>query len=184
MIQIEEIAFSELVVPSWRVTYTLRPELLLIAGSLIEFGFIQPIHVRKSTGEIIDGSERFLLAQSISEISERCNFKIPAVVHDLDLIDSMMLHIRLNRGHSNIVVEKLSKSVKRIYDSGNYTISDLKMYLSMGNEELSVLVDGDLIKQRKIKEHNYSKAWVPIEAPSNSAESKAMEFESPPNADR
>lgn len=184
MIEIQEIKFSELSVPSWRVTYTLRPELLLISGSLIEFGFIQPIHVRKSTGEIIDGSERFLLAKSVKEISERCKFKIPAVVHDLDIIDSIMLHIRLNRGHSKIITEKLSKVVKRIYETGNYSISDLKMYLSMGNEELSVLIDGDLIKQRNIKEHNYSKAWVPIEAPPNAQSSKVMEFESPPNADR
>ena len=77
MMEIQEIDLSKLVVPAWKVTYTLRPELILIAGSLIEFGFIQPIHVRKSTGEIIDGSERFMLTNSIEEISTRCNSKIP-----------------------------------------------------------------------------------------------------------
>jgi len=184
MMEIQEIDLSKLVVPAWKVTYTLRPELILIAGSLIEFGFIQPIHVRKSTGEIIDGSERFMLTNSIEEISTRCNSKIPVVFHDLNLVDSIMLHIRLNRGHSKIVTEKLSRAVKRIYETDSYSVADLKMYLSMGNEELATLIDGDLIKQRNIKEHNYSKAWVPIEAPANAHSSKAMEFESPPNSDR
>ena len=182
--EIEQIEFSKLKVPKWKVTYTLRPELLVIAGSLIEFGFIQPIHVRKSTGEIIDGSERFMLAQSIEEISASCNFRLPAIVHDFGLIDSMLLHIRLNRGKSTVINEKLSNVLRTIIDSEIYTVQQVKMFLSMGTEELSVLYDGGLFKQRKIKEHNYSKAWVPVEAPSNLSTNKEMEFESPPNGDR
>jgi hypothetical protein len=47
--------------------------------------------------------------------------------------------------------------------------------------EVDMLLDGSLIKMRKVSEHKYSKAWVPIEAPSGSVES--IELERPPNAD-
>lgn len=183
MIEIKYVDPEKLKVPSWKSTYTLRPELVIIACSLIEFGFIQPIHVRLSTGEIIDGSERYLLATGIKEIFNKHGKNIPVIYHDLDLIDSMMLHVRLNRGHSIVVAEKLSKIVKQIINSRKYAVSEIKSYLSMGNEELSILSDGRLIKHRNIKEHNYAKAWVPIEAPSAKVDSE-MQFESPPNKDR
>lgn len=183
MIQIDYVNFETLKVPTWKCTYTLRPELLVIGSSLIQFGFIQPIHVRRSTGEIIDGSERFLLATSIHQISEMCDGVIPVVYHDVDLMDSMMLHVRLNRGHSVIVAEKLSLIVKQLIKSGEYTTLEIMSYLSMGNEEFSVLSDGRLIKHRNIKEHNYAKAWVPIEAPPQKTVAP-IEFERPPNKDR
>lgn len=183
MIKIEYVNFEKLQIPSWKCTYTLRPELIVIGSSLIEFGFIQPIHVRLSTGEIIDGSERLKLAASIEQIYEMCEGKIPVVYHDVDIVDAMMLHIRLNRGHSTIVNEKLSSIIKEIIVSRKYSDSEIRSYLSMGNDEFSVLSDGSLIKHRKIKEHNYAKAWVPIEAPSGKANSEML-IESPPNKDR
>lgn len=183
MIDIKYVEFDKLKVPSWKTTFTLRPELLIISGSLFEYGFIQPIHARLSTGEIIDGSERFLLASQVEEISERCENLVPVVYHDVDLIDAMILHVRLNRGISVVNAEKLSKVVKQIINSRKYSTGELRTLLSMGNEELSVLRDGRLLKHRNIKEHNYAKAWVPIEAPPGKSE-KPIEFESPPNKDR
>jgi hypothetical protein len=53
----------------------------------------------------------------------------------------------------------------------------------MRSEELSLMLDGDLIKTRKISEHNYARAWVPIEAPSNKSEDIVL-IERPPNYDR
>lgn len=183
MIKIDYVEFEKLKVPSWKSTYTLRPELLILSGSLIEYGFIQPIHARLGTGEIIDGSERFLLASGVSQIYEKCENGIPVVFHDVDLIDAMLLHVRLNRGTSVVNAKRLSSIVKQILDSRKYSIPEVRAILSMGNEELSVLSDGRLIKHRNIKEHNYAKAWVPVEAPPGKIE-KPMEFESPPNKDR
>lgn len=183
MIKISYVDFDKLKIPSWKCTYTLRPELIAISCSLLEFGFIQPIHARIKTGEIIDGSERFKLAASIEQIADICEHRIPVVYHDLDLIDSMLLHVRLNRGHSMVINEKLSGIVKQVILSRKYTDKDIRTYLSMGNDEFSVLSDGSLIKHRNLKEHNYAKAWVPIEAPASKSDS-VMTFESPPNKDR
>ena len=33
-------------------------------------------------------------------------------------------------------------------------------------EEFQILLDGSLVKMRKIKQHTYSPAWVPIESAS------------------
>jgi hypothetical protein len=45
------------------------------------------------------------------------------------------------------------------------------------------MLDGDLIKNRKILEHNYARAWIPIEAPSSKVEDVFV-IERPPNPDR
>jgi len=36
--------------------------------------------------------------------------------------------------------------------------------LGMGASEFAVLIDGSLLKSRKIPQHTYSRAWVPIES--------------------
>ena len=36
----------------------------------------------------------------------------------------------------------------------------------MTSDEFDVLADGSLVKMRKIKQHSYSPAWVPIESTS------------------
>jgi hypothetical protein len=183
MIEIEYVSPDALSVPEWRATYVLRPEMLIISASLSQFGFIQPIHVRKSTGEIIDGSERYLLATSIPQITDIWGDLIPVVYHDVDLIDAMMLHLRLNRGHSTVLVAKTSELIRKIRRSGKYGAADFQDMLCMRSEELSLMLDGTLFKTRKIKEHNYARAWVPIEAPSSSGEATNW-IERPPNPDR
>jgi hypothetical protein len=183
-IKIEWVGKGSLVVPTWKATYTIRPELLVISSSLMQHGFIQPIHVRKETGEIIDGSERYNLFINISEISETHGDLIPVVFHECDQLEAMMMHVQLNRGKSVIVAAKLSKIIREMKRSGRYTNQDFDDMLCMKSDELSLMLDSSLIKVRKIKEHNYARAWVPIEAPSGKEGISGPFFESPPNADR
>lgn len=183
-IKIEFVARGALKIPEWKSTYTLRPELLVISSSLMLHGFIQPIHARRETGEIIDGSERYSLFMNVDEISRMHGEMIPVVFHDCDKLEAMMMHIQLNRGKSVIVAAKLSKLVREMKRSGKYTNQDFDDLLCMKSDELGLLLDSSLIKVRKIKEHNYARAWVPIEAPSGKNESPRSFFESPPNPDR
>lgn len=172
-------------VPQWKATYILRPELLVLSASLAEFGFIQPIHVRKESMEVIDGSERLMLAKNIEDIYQHTEGKIPVIFHDVDLPDAMIMHIRLNRGRGNVVAAKLSEIIRTTKRSRKYSEADFNTLLSMGNEELSLMLDGSVFKARKIKEHSYARAWVPIEAPAKSSKSgDGMIIESPPNPDR
>lgn len=183
-IKIEWVEPSRLSIPSWRATYTLRPEMLIISASLSQFGFIEPIHARLATGEIINGSERYSLAINIPAILSHTDGKIPVVFHDVDLIDAMMMHLRLNRGHCHVLAPKTSEIVRAVKRSGKYKASDFEDILCMRSEELSLMLDGSLFKVRKIKEHNYARAWIPIEAPPGSVEQDSMAIEKPPNPDR
>lgn len=183
-IEIEYVEPKTLVVPEWKATHILRPDMLVLSASLSQFGFIEPIHARRETGEIIDGSERYLLAVNISQYLKTTNGLIPVVFHDVDKIDAMMMHLRLNRGRSHVIAQKVSNIVRTVKRSGKYGISDFEDMLCMRSEELSIMLDGSLLKTRKLKEHNYARAWVPIEAPPGSIEQESFSIEIPPNPDR
>lgn len=182
-IDIQYININDLKVPEWRATYTLRPDLMVISASLIDYGFIEPIHVRKQNLEIIDGSERVLLARNIKQISSSMNGKIPAIVHDIDSLEAMMLHLRLNRGRGEIVARPMSRIVRKLIQSRKFSDQEIKRVLSMKNNELDLMVDGSIFKTRNISEHNYSRAWVPVEAPPGTIDNGPT-IERPPNADR
>ena len=174
---------DSLSVPTWRATHVLRPDMLVISASLGQFGFIEPIHVRKSTGEIIDGSERFLIATNVKQIKEKIANGIPAIEHDVDSLEAMMLHLRLNRGRGSVVAKPMSNIIKKLRLSGKYNLSDFESLLCMKADELSLMLDGSLIKSRNIQDHKYSRAWVPVEAPPGTIDSGPTR-ERPPNADR
>ena len=76
----------------------------------------------------------------------------------------------------------MSRLVKKINQSGAYDIRELQFMLGMNVMEIDMMLDGSLIKMRKISEHTYSKAWVPVEAPSGKIEKIVLER--PPNPDR
>jgi hypothetical protein len=54
----------------------------------------------------------------------------------------------------------------------------------MKGDELELMMDGSMIKHRKVPNHRYSRAWVPIEAPAGTVDKKSADIESPPNPDR
>lgn len=174
---------NSLRVPDWKSTHILRPDLLVLSASLAEFGFIQPIHIRKSSGEIIDGSERFLLATSVKQISHHIKDGIPVIQHDVDSLEAMMMHLRLNRGKGSIVAKNMSNIIKKLRLSGKYKVADMQNILCMKVDEMNLMLDGSLIKTRNISEHKYSRAWVPVEAPPGTIDAGPV-IERPPNEDR
>jgi hypothetical protein len=182
-IDIKYVDISTLVVPEWRATYILRPDLMVLSASLQEFGFIQPIHVRRGTNEIIDGSERWLLATNVKSIMNKIEGKIPVVEHELDSLESMMLHLRLNRGRGSLVAKPMSRVIRKLYISKKYDRKDFENLLCMKTDEADLMLDGGIIKARKIHEHTYARAWVPIEAPSGTVDREPT-IERPPNKDR
>jgi ParB-like chromosome segregation protein Spo0J len=182
-IDIQYININDLKIPEWRANYTLRPDLMVISASLIDFGFIQPIHVRKETLEVIDGSERVLLARNIKQITKESNNKIPAIIHDVDSLEAMMLHLRLNRGRGSVVAKPMSRIIRKVIHSRKYSDQEIKRILSMKSNELNLMIDGSIFKTRNISDHKYSRAWVPIEAPPGTVDSGPT-IERPPNLDR
>lgn len=165
----------------WRTTHVLKPDLKLLGKAIEDYGLINPIVVQKSTGFIIDGFHRVIAIATNKRLQKQYSKAIPVHVVDCGDVDAMVMHIVVNRARGAIVNHHLSRTVKKIHQSGKYTAGALEDMLGMSMIEVDMLLDGSLIKMRKVSEHKYSKAWVPVEAPPGSVD--AMEFERPPNAD-
>ena len=181
------VKFEDLVIAPFKATYILRPDLLTLSASLRDLGFIIPIVVQSSTNIVIDGNERLRLATGQKSIASIVGDMCPVVKIDCDNLEAQMLHLRLNRAKGSLVAKNTSNIVRTLVHSGKYTKSDLGSLLQMKNDEIQLLLDGSLLKQRKVSEHTYSRAWVPIEADPEITKNKTSPpvlIEKPPNADR
>lgn len=163
----------------WRVTHILKPDLKTLAESILRDGWIAPILVRQEDSVIIDGFSRWVVAQSHKGVIARDGKKIPVLWVDCDETDARLMHVRINRAKGMTVPWYLSLTVKDILESGKYDEKQIRTALNIKTEEWDLLMAGNLFKQRKIAEHEYSKAWVPIE--SNGRDIPT--FERPPTPD-
>jgi hypothetical protein len=182
-LKIEIVDIEELNTPAWRATYTLRPNLLILSALLTQYGFVQPIHVARQNSIIIDGTERVNLCRNVKALSGIKKNGIPVIFHDISEKQAMMMHLQMNRGNNNIVAKKMSSIIKKLYVSGSYTEKDFDDLLCMKRQEFELMIDGSILKSRKIQEHNYSRAWVPVEAPPGTIDNGPF-IEKPPNQDR
>jgi ParB-like chromosome segregation protein Spo0J len=181
--EIQYIKGSDLTPATWRSTYILRPDLKVLQKSMEEYGWLQPIIVQAETNVIIDGFHRAFLAGSVKSIKKRDKGLVPVHFVDCDELEAMLMHLRLNRGRGAQVGKGVSSIVKALIKSRAIDQAELRDTLAMSREEFDLMLDGTLLKQRKVDQHSYSKAWIPIEAPAGAAEQK-MSIEKPPNADR
>ena len=179
---ISTMKLSELSGAPWRCGHMLKPDLRLLSESIRDYGIISPIVVQKKTMHIIDGYHRWLVCANDKTIQKQLGGVAPVVIFDVDNIDAMVMHIRLNRAKGQIVAKYMSSVVRDIALSKKYTLHEMEELFNMNMLELDLMLDGSLLKMRKVKEHTYSKAWVPIEAPAGAVESVVLER--PPNEDR
>lgn len=180
--QMEWVDASSLRIAPWRTTYILKPDLQVLARSMEDYGWLQPIIVQKSTNTIIDGSYRWQISSSLQKLSKITENTVPVIFVDCDDIEAMILHARLNRSRGEVVAKKLSRIIQQVLRSRKYSENDIKRMLVMHMDEIDLMVDGTMLKDKNISDHKYSSAWVPIEAPS-SAKDDALIIERPPNAD-
>lgn len=180
--EMEWVDPSTLNMAPWRTTYILKPDLQVLARSIEDYGWLQPLIVQKSTNMIIDGSYRWQISKSLHKLSKITEGNIPVIFIDCDEIEAMIMHVRLNRSRGEVVAKKLSRIIQQVLRSRKYSEPDIKRMLVMHMDEIDLMVDGTMLKDKKISEHKYSSAWVPIEAPST-AKDDALVIERPPNAD-
>lgn len=179
---IEHLPFNSVVLPEWRINYVLKPDMDLLRLSMNDFGWLQPIVVRAKDMTVIDGTHRWVVAGE-KDFQKKHGTDIPVVLVDCDEIDAMVMHVRLNRARGEIFAKPFSKLLKQIVLSDKYSPEDLENILVMSPDEVDLMLAGGLLKSRKIPQHVYSRAWVPVEAPSPDAVQNAT-IERPPNPDR
>lgn len=173
---------SSLVEGDWRCTYLLKPDVEVLYRSLEEYGWLQPLVVQKKTRAIIDGHYRWEVASNIKKLKKSTRGLIPVIFVDCEDIDAMLMHLRLNRSRGDVLTKKMSRIIQFVLSSRKYSEQDIKFLFNMHADELDVMVDGTLLKHKKIADHKYSAAWVPIEAPA-SVKEQAVIIERPPNKD-
>lgn len=178
----EWVNASSLVQAPWRTTYIIKTDLEVLYRSLDDYGWLMPLVVQRTTNVIIDGNYRWEIASHIEKISKATKNMVPVIFVDCDDIEAMVLHARLNRGRGNVLAKRLSRIVQQVIRSKKYGEPDLKRMFAMHADEMDMMVDGTLLKNKKISDHKYSSAWVPIEAPA-SAKEQTITIERPPNKD-
>lgn len=179
---IEVVKPSNLSFAPWRATYTLKPDLSLLCDSISDYGLLSPIVIQKSTNLVIDGHHRLIAISSSKQLTRIFSSGVFCNAVEVDDIDAMVMHIRLNRARGTIVAKHMSSIVKAINQSRKYSIDEIDKLFNMVLPESELMLDGSLLKIRKTKEHIYSPAWVPIEAPASM--SGQVILERPPNQDR
>jgi len=181
-IEIEWINGEQLSAGPWRSSYLLKPDLEVLARSMAEYGWLQPIIVQSSTNRIIDGHVRWEIAGSSRAVKKKVKSHVPVILQDVSDLDAAFMHIRLNRSKGMSAAKQVSRVMRDLIMAGKVSEDELKKKLAMTSDEVDVMLDGTLLKHRKIDQHKYSRAWVPVEAPS--AEETTAFIERPPNEDR
>ena len=171
MIEIELLKPQNLKTPNWRTTFILKVDLLGLRNSIKTFGVLQPI-VTMEDGTIIDGNARWTAAHDLG-LKE-----VPVIRTNLNKAEAILLHVQMNRCRGNIVTNLLGSTIRtlmRVMDE-----QEIMNALSMSADEFDVLSDGTLIKKREVFQHNYNKAWVPVE----SSASEDFHIDRPPTPDK
>lgn len=180
--KIEYRPFDSVKPADWRTNYVLKPDMELLRISMNDFGWLQPIVVRVEDQKIIDGTHRWVVAGE-KDFQRKHGKDIPVLFVDCDEIDAMVMHVRMNRARGDIFAKPFSKLLKNIVLSDKYSPEELETILVMSPDEVDLMLAGGLLKKRNIPQHQYSRAWVPVEAPSADAVHQAS-IERPPNPDR
>jgi len=174
------IEIDSLTPSPWRSTYIVKQDLRLLAASLKRYGWLSPIVAYgKEQVKIVDGHERVAISSANRELLVDGIFVPVVLLSNLSDVEAMIMHVTLNRAKGEILNARLSKLIRTIVNSGSYDANSLMQTLGMTSEEFQVLIDGSLMKMRKVSEHTYSRAWVPIEA----KQDERPKIERPPNAD-
>lgn len=182
--KIDVVALAELSEFDWTSTHILRPDLLVLADSIGTFGLLSPILVHKGTNKIIDGAQRVRLIKGNVHLGKLFPDGIPVTYIDCSELDAMIIHVQVNRGRGSIVAKKLSRIVRTLHKTKKLDEQGFVSKFCMKFHELELMLDGTLIVHRDIKNHTYSRAWVPVEAPPGTIEKGSISIERPPNADR
>lgn len=162
---------QNLKVPDWRTTHTLKTDLLGLMQSIKTYGILYPI-ISMEDGTIIDGYARWVIAHDMG-LKE-----VPVTRLQCGLGEAILLHIQMNRCRGQVVPYRLSRAIRTLLKV--MSDRDIMNALNMSEDEFDILEDGSLLKKRKVKQHDYNKAWIPIE----SSSSEDFHIERPPTPDK
>ena len=156
-----KMPITDIKTPEWGSSnYLVNPDYKKLKASIEAHGILSPIVVN-ADNTLIDGKYRVMIAEELGQDW------VPATIVNIDTDDAVILHINLNRYRGVVVAKFLSSLIQYILLNGKYEMEELREVLAMTEDEFYILAEGSLVKMRKIKQHTYSPAWVPIESDSS-----------------
>ncbi len=138
-----------------------KPELMLLALSILEDGWTSPI-VASEAGEIVDGFHRWHVAMTFPEVLALGAGKVPVVRLTKERGDQMISTIRHNRARGQHGVLKLSEIVRALMEQG-LAREDIERRLGMESEEVERLTDLRGSPETAGKD-SFGRGWVPTRA--------------------
>lgn len=137
------------------------PELELLAVSILEDGWTQPIVVHHD-GTIVDGYHRYLVSGR-EDVSALTGGLVPVVRLEQDPIHARMSTIRHNRARGTHGVISMAGLVRGMLEE-NVSVGDICARLGMEDEEVYRLADraGMPVKEAR-KRETFGNSWVPGE---------------------
>lgn len=141
----------------------LDQELKLLKFSLLQQGWLQPILVAKDDDSyvVIDGFHRYWLAIHDKDVAAMTNGKVPCAVLKLSEPERMMLTIRINRAKGNHVSFKMHEIVTELFNNHKLSVAEIGQGIGASKHEVDLLLEEGVFTAKNIKEHKYSKAWIP-----------------------
>jgi len=160
---VEWIGTDKLSANDWNPNNVAPPERKLLAVSLLEDGWTQPIVVREEDGrlEIVDGYHRWTVAREDKRVSAMTDGMVPIVrVSPGDPVKARMATVRHNRARGTHYVLRMADLVAEL--AAEYGVPDDEMMrrLGMDDEEVSRLKDrGDMTRRGGTEDGSLSLGW-------------------------
>jgi ParB-like chromosome segregation protein Spo0J len=153
---------SELEPNNWNPNLVFNAEIALLERSILVNGWVEPITISPRF-LIINGWHRWRLSTDSEKIRKKYKGKLPTVMVDVPENEAMLMTIRLGRARGTQIAQRMADVVKRLVNDHGYDLQQIAIEIGATQSEVGLLYENDLWKERGIKDHVYSKAWVPHE---------------------
>lgn len=163
--QICWVDVNELSANDYNPNHVMAPEMKLLAFSILQQGWIQPILVwpDPETGKlvIIDGFHRHMVTKTNKDVWAMTLGKVPVVKMDMTVPERMLLTIRINRAKGNHAAIRMHDIVSSLVNDWNYTADAVGKAIGADKSEIQVLLAENVFAAKKVDDVNYSKGWAP-----------------------
>jgi hypothetical protein len=157
--QVEWVDPSTLSANDYNPNHVAPPELNLLAISILEDGWTQPL-VARPDGEIVDGFHRWTIARRNPLVAALTDGLVPVVRIDPDRDSQRLSTIRHNRARGSHHVVKMADIVADLRKQGLHE-DEIAERLQMEIEEVERLaMRGSMIERAAMT--GFSEAWVPV----------------------
>lgn len=158
---IEWIDVDKLDANDYNPNFVFKDEMKLIKVSIMKNGWIQPILISRDY-VIIDGFHRCTLMRVDDELYNLTDGKVPCVVMDLDVVERMILTIRINRAKGSHSAYKMHEVVSKLVEEYNVPVKKVCNDLGMDKSEVELLLQKSVFTKLGFNDNSkFNQAWVP-----------------------